>query len=783
LGHLYIWTAGKSEIVIEALQPAFDRLTTIPPHQVVPFEDTPMMPETGDIVLVMGTKPLKCLQQAKLVHGGRTVTSLRQTLIAAPTGGYWLTTLDPFLVRTQDDAASLIRQDLALAVRVALTGNPAPPLGNYRQVEDFSELVVEVQRRLDADPDCYVELACDTETLGLHPEAAGARIVTIQFTLDAGTADVLFVPESGQLDEFNYAAVEWLLTHPRILLSGANWKYDSRWINRHWHILCDNISKDTLLMGSLVDENRSNSLKTHAWEYTALGGYDQLDSLGYDKGRMDLVPREVLTPYAGADTDVTIQSGAKIKSEMASQPKLVNLYRKILLPAAKAFEAMEHEGVLVDQEKYAQLRHDITDELDALEHQMLDLIPGRLKAKHKDKIEAQLEQGKSPLTPAILREYFFTPYGLNLKPLMVTPKSEEPSTAKAHLMMFQDHEQASAFVEILNKHTSASKTRSTFIDGFLKHLRPDGRFHPSYMLFAGSMFGEDDDDAGTVTGRTSCKEPAFQTIPKKTFWAKRLRECFIAPEGKLIGAFDFSQGELKVVACVANEANMIAAFKKGLDLHIVTAAAFMGISYDAFKALEQTDPFLYTLMRTGAKAGNFGLLYGMKEQGFQNYSRTVYNVKLTIDEATERRDAFFGLYPGLLDYHTDMERFVRKHGYVESPIGRRRHLPLIKSPDNKSVSDAIRQAINAPVQSTLNDLALYAASEIPRALPKVRGFGMVHDQLLYYFDEDRADVDALKAKEVMDNLPIKKELGWDHALAFTSDGELGPNLAKLEKIG
>lgn len=1114
LGRLIIWTGGKASIIQEALEPAFDRLDEIPENCVVPLEEGQLLEaETGDVVLAMGSKALKVLQTNKLAHGGRTVNSLRQHPIVSPKGGYYLATLDPFMVRTQADAPSLIRQDVALACRLALTGSVDPELGQYRIVEDFSDLVCEIDRRLQEKP--YVELAGDTETLGLYPEAEGARIVTIQFTLDVGTADVLFVPEDGQLDEFNHQCVEWLLTHDKILLEGANWKYDSRWIRRHWGIRSTNLSRDTLLMGSMVDENRSNSLKTHAWEYTSMGGYDRLEDMGYDKGRMDLVPQEVLLPYAGADTDVTRRCGSKIKAEMGKHPSLVRLYRKVVLPASRAFEDMEHEGVCVDLEEFSKLRHELSVEIETLEETMLGLMSNRLKAKYSDNL--------SITRPALIRDYFFSPYGLNLKPLVKTAKSGEPSTAKAHLMMFADRPEAKEFIEALEAHGSASKTRSTFVDGFLSCLRADGRLHPTYMLFVGSMFGSDDDDAGATTGRTSCKEPAFQcmdgpslvftndgkvciqdlvsryeagerfkvqthtgawrdvvgvyrngvrpvfrvrtrqgreinctsnhpvltdrgfikaghlhvgdavfitkewavgesdqsardavravesvasgsvretaldmqmrlrcreailgkrpdgrgldlvrllaegsagearpcaqgesqpavlglaacekpllqserqgvrqlrgsrysdvprvarqlrdfrrghgraseghvarprgcgrplleeqlsmghryraaaeparhsdgdvagpdslclgmgsdyrhghdaggtaeprvasreslydahqaaqagyvldeivglefvgyretydltidrchsfvadgivvhnTIPKKTAWAKKLRACYPAPPGHLIFAADFSQGELKVVACVAEEENMLNAFRHKMDLHSVTAAEFMGISYDEFKALEKTDPYTYTLMRTGAKAGNFGLLYGMQAPGFRNYARINYGFHMTPEEAEERRHKFlYTLYPGLPVYHEDAEHYVKRHGYIESPLGRIRHLPLINSPDGKSRSDAIRQAINAPIQSTLNDLTFFALAKMREQVPELRFMGMVHDQILAYVPEDRAEEAAKAALEVMDNLPIKKELGWDHAIPFTADGELGPRMSLLKKM-
>lgn len=780
---LAIWTGARTGLLTEVLLPAFDRLPTIPDHTVIAYEpDEAVVPGDGDVCLVMGNRALKELQDAGFLRKGRKVDSMRQQAWASPEGGWWIITLDPFLTRTQADAPAKIRADIALATRLTLTGTVDPDMGEYRQVEDFSDIVSAIDCILKKDPTTKVDLACDTETLGLHPEAEGARIITIQFAVEEGKADVLFLDEDGTTSEYNVECIRWLLTHPRIILKGANWKFDSRWIHRHLGVLCTNIKRDTMLMGSMVDENRSNSLKTHAWEYTNLGGYDRLDEMGYDKARMDLVPPEILTPYAGADADVTFRAEPAIAEEMAQYPRMVNLYRKVVLPASQGFEAMEHEGVAVDLEKFSILHQDLSEEIASLEETMIDLMPRKLKLKYKDKIDEQMHQGKSPLVPNLIRDYFFTPYGLNLTPEMKTEKSGLASTAKNHLMMFEDVPEAQAFIAAFEQHSSASKTKSTFVDGFLKHLRADGRLHPTYMLFVGTMFDDDNEDSGAVTGRTSCKEPAFQTIPKKTKWAKRIRECYPAPPGKKILAFDFSQGELKVVACVAEEENMLESFRKGLDLHCVTAAAFMGITYDEFVALEKTDNFTYTLMRTGAKAGNFGLLYGMQEEGFQAYARYVYGVKMSAAETRERRNAFFDLYPGLLDYHEDQKTFVRKHKYVVSPLGRVRHLPLVDSPDGYTKSKAIRQGINAPVQSTLNDLTFYALAESRRQIPELGWFGMVHDQILAYADEDVAEELGHAHKEIMDNLPIADNLHWDHELQFTSDGEIGDNMATLSKL-
>jgi DNA polymerase I-like protein with 3'-5' exonuclease and polymerase domains len=183
----------------------------------------------------------------------------------------------------------------------------------------------------------------------------------------------------------------------------------------------------------------------------------------------------------------------------------------------------------------------------------------------------------------------------------------------------------------------------------------------------------DEGEGGTNTGRLSAVDPAFQTIPVHTKWAPRIRRCFPAPPGYVIVARDYDQGELKVVACVADESTMLGAYKDGKDLHALTGADFLGISYEEMTRLKVSDPEKFANARQAAKPANFGLLYGQGEDGFRIYSEQNYGVKMTAQEAHIRRELFFKRYPGLLTFHQVYKSFARKHGYVRSPLGRIRH--------------------------------------------------------------------------------------------------------------
>ena len=459
----------------------------------------------------------------------------------------------------------------------------------------------------------------------------------------------------------------------------------------------------------------------------------------------------------GGDTDATLRVAKVEKELLRKDPVLANFYVKLMHPASKVFEKMERVGVLVDLPYYRELQAELNSEIARLHAEMLELVPRKIKFKYHEDLKIT--------RPALLKEFMFSDRGLGLKPLMFTEKTQEPSTAIDHLLMFADNPKAKEFVDLLKQYGSANKTLSTYVVGFLKHLRPDGRFHGSYVLHR-----DGGGEGGAVTGRTSCTSPALQTIPKKTKWTKRLRRAFIAPAGYAILQLDYSQGELRIAACLANELTMLKAYASNADLHSVTAAKLAGYEYEEFMLLpeEVRDPF-----RTMAKPSNFGLLYGMGAAGYQVYANTSYGLSLTLEDATKHRTAFFDLYSGLLDWHKEYKNRARVAGQVRSPLGRIRHLPLINSSDRMAVAAAERQAVNSPVQSTLSDMMQWSMVLIDKQYGEedIHMFLMTHDSLALYVPIGTEVLWAKRLKEIMENLPFKKEFGWSPQLKFTVDAE------------
>lgn len=777
---LVIWSGSEHKIIRKVMGPAVGSSQV--PHLIHSDVTTPPATSAGDVVVGCGGKVLATLTSMGITPKGRTISSLREKpLMIGP--AHLLLTFDPSIVSRDYARLPDIQWDTKLAVRLHTTGSTAPNIGDYSYVESLHN-VIEVIEAKYAATNKPVNVACDLETLGLDEINPEAWIIAASFTVEKGKSEVLYFekgeapvappPWEDDLSAMDYwqalwSQIYWILTSEKVSIRGANFKFDSRWIVEKWGIYCTNHKFDTLLVGSLLDENRSNSLKLHIKLFTDMGGYEE--AMGkHDMGRLDLVPKADLLPYVGGDTDGTYRVADIFREELLKDRRLANFYVKLLHPSSKVFEQMERNGVCVDKPYYDQLQGELTVEIERLNEAMLGLLPNSIRIKHKDSIDEAFAEGRNPLKPSILKEYLFTKRGLNLKPQVFTEKTKEPSTSLDHLMMFEDVPEAAAFVSLLREHGSASKTLSTYVIGFLKHLRADGKFHPSTMLFRGG-YGDKDKDSGANTGRTSMKDPAMQTISKHTKWAKRLRRAYVTPAGMTYLELDFSQGELRIAAVVAKEPTMLEAYHHGFDLHAITAAAMNGYEFEEFMLLPED---VRDELRSGGKAGNFGLLYGMQSAGFRQYAYTTYGVVMTEQEATARRDGFFSKYSRLLEWHSECKAFAHANEHIRSPLGRVRHLPLINSGDREMVAQAERQSINAGIQSTLSDMMQLSMVLIDREYGHgiIKMAMMTHDSLGVYVPIEDEELWARRLKDIMENLPLKEYFGWEVPIIFPVDAQV-----------
>jgi DNA polymerase I-like protein with 3'-5' exonuclease and polymerase domains len=729
-----------------------------------------------DVILAFGKERLAALQASGHGHKGRAIGSQRGKLLG--NNCRVLVTWDASAVAFDAARRPEIIWDLKLAKRLHETGTLMPVTGDYIEVEDFSA-VVDLLNGIAKDAP-KIPIAVDTETVGTDYMNPEAWIVAVSMSVAKGQSYVMHFT-SNDVPSGVVAQVIHILNHPRAKVYGANFKFDMLWFCQKWGIKTfDAFTLDTTLVGSLLDENRSNSLNLHAKVYTDIGGYDDPFNEQYDKSRMDLVPKQDLIQYAGGDTDAGLRVALRMRSDLGRQKRLTRFYTDLLHPAQNAVRKMEQRGMVVSLDEYKRLDDEITQSMQENYQVMWEIVPNAIKYIFAD--------DPTLTRPKIVGDFLFSKRWLGLKPKMLSEKKKAPSMAAEHFEMFADHPKAGPFVQAFMAFKKAEKTKSTYLDGFIKHLRSDGRYHPSYMLFRGLFHGDkaSDDDSGGRTGRTSVKEPAYQTVPKHTDWAKPLRRVYVPPPDMVILDVDFSQGELRITACIANEPTMIETYRQNIDLHLKTGSQLNGIELAEAIAMKASDDpatkAVIKAIRQGGKAGNFGLIYGMGAEGFVDYARKSYGVELSLREAEQFIATFFGLYNKLPDWHAETKAYAHQHKFVESPLGRIRHLPLIDSFVGEIRSRSERQAINAGVQATLTDMGLLAMAELDKRYPDLWIFGFTHDALSFYVPEDNWMDWAVRIADVMSNLPLG-HFGWKPQLDFPVEVELGVhNLADTKEI-
>jgi len=725
-------------------------------------------------------------------------------------GPAFLLSFDPKLTWREADKATELIKDARRAERLHRTGSLRPRVGKYAWVSSLGDLISRVDKKR-AETGRSVPLMHDLETHGLFPWYDDREIVTSAWTDGPGRAWIVDHRADPRLSDSSLREqIEFLLFSDAVRLWGANLKFDVLWEWVKWGLRTTRFTFDLLLGASLEDENRSNSLTTLSWIKTPMGGYDSDFNERFDKSDMPSAlakDAESFKVYAGGDVDAGYRACVPTIRSIARDRKLERFYRELLHPGARVFEKVERTGWLVDVDRMEALAGEVRADVRATTAEAMGMIPVPVKAKHADK----LTLGRAALKVDFLFDH---PAGLRLEPKVFAQKKTYPDGApypsvsiKDHLGEWRHDERAGPFVRALERLGVSEKTLSTFIGvkdkngeyakGFLSHLRPDGRFHPTYALYHGGLWDDSDDDTGTVTGRLAAKDPAAQVLPKHTRWAKKLRQCYPAPPGMVCWQLDFSQGELRIMACLANDARMLRLYQRGVDLHLVTGARAAKQDWRkvaAWKKYAEDSPEFarYKQIRQGGKAGNFGLIFRISVDGFMEYAWKTYGVRFTRAEAEEFHDGFFELYPGVRRYHERQVELARKVGYVRNPFGRVRHLPLILSPDREMRSRSERQAINSPVQGGLSDLQVYALVVVDREIgvdrPEFQVAGSTHDSAYGYAAERNAEQLVADAAGAVNRISepggaLQTVFGWDRQIPFPVDAEIGDTLGDLEEVG
>jgi DNA polymerase-1 len=390
-------------------------------------------------------------------------------------------------------------------------------------------------------------------------------------------------------------------------------------------------------------------------------------------------------------------------SEKIEQNEQTFLLQKVEIPAAKILSNMENIGFSVDEigiQKYGDL---LSENISNLEKEIYELIGCKFNIKSTKQL------GKA------LFEFLGLPHG------KATSRGYSTNAETLEKLRFMH-----PAVEKVLKFRTMSKIKSTYCDGILKILKEDGRIHTNF------------NQTETRTGRLSSTEPNLQNIPIKTEIGKELRKFFRAREGWLLVDADYSQIELRVLADLANEQNMIAAFKNNEDIHAITASQVFNMP------LAMVTP----IMRNRAKAVNFGIIYGI---GAFSLSK---DISISREEADDYINQYFYRYSGIKNYIDEILELARESGYVETKFGRRRYLPEISSKNFNLRSFGERVAINMPIQGTAADIIKIAMIRVAKRFEKenlkARLVLQVHDELLVEAPREEADIVAKLLKEEME---------------------------------
>lgn len=661
------------------------------------------------------------------------------------------------------------------------------------------ELVDDLQFLIDARPSV---LSFDVETQGLRPKARDTKLLSMQFSAEAGTGYMVTWDKSDAQASMRQKRklrrqIRELMCHPDTHAIGQNLKFDALWLLEELGIRI-RVAQDTLMLTALMDENSNDKgidhqIKIHVPD---MAGYNDHFNATYDKSDMDSVPMKDFVPYGCGDVDAAIRLYEVLMERLREDRPLHAHYQHVSLPGINAFVGIEHRGQKIDRTALDDFAIVLAAQVAEQKQSLLDRIPRAVKRHHA-------VAGIKFTRAAFLKDILFSEQGFGLVPRVWTKTTEklsddqkQPSTSsKDHLpFFFNDTRPIAEFVTAgqyekiadkwensggtvgdfcidLAEYVKNERLLSTNVLGFREKYMVGDHIYPSYSLWT------------AVTGRSASRDPNGQNFPKRGKAAKSYRRIFIPPEGMVQLEADLSQAELRIAGDMANDQEMIRIYNQvGGDIHKETACIVMGINMAAFNRLPRDEQ---SLARFKAKAVNFGFIYGMGWRKFIIYAKTQYGVEFTEAEARRIRDAFFEKYAGLNPWHRAMREFAGRHKFVRSYSGRVRHLPMIDSDEEYITHEAERQGINSPVQEFASTLGIMAMGRLDLEVDDryLALTGFVHDALYAYCAPEHVEWGAKTLKHYMETNDILGTFGRDMDIPIVADVGFGWNAAEMWEMG
>ena len=524
-------------------------------------------------------------------------------------------------------------------------------------------------------------------------------------------------------------ALKPILENAEIGKIGQNLKYDAH-VLANVDVDLNGIVDDTMVksycLNSVATRHNMDDLSEFYLGHTTIH-FSDVAGKGKKQLSFNEVSLDQAAPYACEDVIVTHELNKILEEKIGQYPKLQALYRELELPLVKIMLKLERNGALIDIASLYNQQVQIKAEMAKIQAQAFDIAGD----------EFNLE------SPKQIQQILFSEEGLGLDPKKKTPKGQ-PSTNEEALKLL-DH----PLVDLIMSYRTLTKLNSTYLEALPKQINArTGRLHTSYH------------QAVTATGRLSSSKPNLQNIPIRSEQGARIRSAFVASEGNIIVAADYSQIELRIMAHISKDKSLVEAFNNNVDVHSATAAQMFGTPLDEISKDQ----------RRNAKAINFGLIYGMSAFGLAK------QVDVSRTEAREYIDAYFENYPGVLKYMDSTKEKAKELGFVETIEGRRLYLPQINAKNKMLQQRALRTAINAPMQGSSADIIKKAMLDIQSWIDSenngVKMLMQVHDELVFEMPSDKAQVYAEVIRAKMEDaveldIPLVVDVGiadnWQEA--------------------
>lgn len=573
------------------------------------------------------------------------------------------------------------------------------------------------------------EFTFDIETSGLDPLEEGARIKCISFAFEIGKAYTL--PTEGWSSEkwdYIHSVLKEILEDFTIRKIGQRLAFEHKWLKKIWNINLRGISHDTKIAHFELDKLTPSGLKSMAWSI-GMGGYETSLSKSVEK-----CEGAELFSYCAADSDVECRIYLNQRKELDKLPKLDRYYKRIAIPLISEFSDLHLRGLRVDLKKLDSLNK-LGAEL--LEKLRIDL----LKNKWVQKASKSNPYDAGTFNPNSSRHVGYLIYGILGEPVKFRTAGGDPSVDKIVLQSLES--KYPGLIEAIREYRATKKIYSTYIRNTYKHIKPDGRIHPTWS------------QTTARSGRSACSDPNLQNWPHCPSWTKKFdekywpvfapRSIIIPDDGCEFGSADYSQQELRVAAAISRDPVMTKVFEEGGDIHMETARAVLG------EDMEITEE-----LRRAAKTTNFGIIYGISPP---ELARKIREEGGDCDESQAARyiAGHRRKYERYVKWTDEVIEFLTEHGYVESPTGRRRNFPPLEDLKQAEREAIYREAINTPIQGSAYDFLASAMVRFGRAREQYRLksyiVNTIHDENIFnIFPGERDDVVEIYT-EIAENPP------------------------------